>query len=180
MLLKYRTDQRLADADWHLLEFNATQPPEIIKRRITQKTPSIFGSQAVEFFFYPEFLSQGWILVRSLHEHLLAGLQSVHGLNVNKELLFDKSYVEQLVEKERADYLKRIASIAPGSFVWIRDGFTRDYCGTVEGIDEDIATVEVQAFAIRFVVKTPVSNLEDLSFVPESQKSFFTASIRRI
>ena len=176
MLLTYRRDERLAAADWRLLEFTSTQNSDIIARRIARKIPEIFGRHAVEVFLCSAFMSQGWIFVRSLQEDLLRKMKSVHGLSVDRDTRVEHSYVAELLSRARAEYLSRMKGITVGSFVRIRDGLTRDYCGTIESLAGGIATVAITGFATRFHVKTPVCNLEDLSRVPQSQRTFYSAA----
>ena len=182
MLLSYRDTSRLANLPWWLLEFRRPENAEIVLRRIIKSAAQSFKRNPVEIFLCRELPYEGWIFVRSTSAEAVGKIGAVHGLLSSKARAFlgkgdvievEDAEVQKLIAAARATHELASSKIKSGSFVRIRDGFTRDYCGCVEEIADNIATIHIRLFSRDFFVRTPIGNLADLSNIANGRKVFY-------
>lgn len=193
MLLHYNRSQKLRGTDWRVCEMTSADESErlddaeIIFRRMCSSIPEIFGREAVEIFLPFDAARQlraEIFFVRSTSAKAIGQMRFIRGLGTlsaarrSSSLRFSAvvsdKYVQWLIRKARKDHERRSAGVAVGSFVRIMDGFVREFCGTVQRIKGNMATVEVRLFSRSFTVRTPIGNLQNLSRVRIANRTFYS------
>jgi hypothetical protein len=159
--------------------------------RLVAEIPGIFRNSPVELFIpisgrdlHSFTLSTDNILfARSTDKKALWRLKSVTSLEgvqttgesarLKDAIFIPDEQVQPLIARARRDFESFYANIKEGSFVRIADGQWRDFCGTVESIRSDFASVTVELKTKVLQIETPLGNLLDLSDVPECLRVWY-------
>src|ERR1700683_1594130 len=160
MILEHGDTAQLQTLPWYMLELHSEKSPEPTIRRICRSVPTIFRDDPLEVFI--PILNRGldtfelatgpYLFVRSTNFKSLArlktGVTGVVGLvtaggsnHASRAIPVDDAYVQNLIAETEARFRSWSESIEVGSFVRILNGDTRDYCGTVEALDDTLAIV---------------------------------------
>lgn len=80
--------------------------------------------------------------------------------------------IQQMIARSRQLHTERQQTIKRNSFVRVRDGRYKNYCGTVTTLKHNQATVEITLFSRTLILQTPTANLEVLN-LPKSQQTYY-------
>jgi hypothetical protein len=92
-------------------------------------------------------------------------------------LSVDDFSVQGLMKDAEAHLLRHSKGIGIGSFVRVLNGETRDFCGRVEAMGDGKAVVRISLKTRNIILETPLSNLLNLSDVPEGLRSYYYCAL---
>ena len=191
MILTYKDTSSLLGKNWHVLELRNEKTVEPTLRRLGSALPSIFCDDPAEIFVPVakrdldvfELSTQNYLFVRGTNFHSLLRLKTVTGVvglmtvgdtgRVSDVLTWPDSHVQNLIAHAEENFRNQSTGIEIGSFVRVRDGRTRDFCGVVEIIGEGRAVVRIALKTKNILLETPTSNLLNLSHVHQDRRVFF-------
>lgn len=195
MILEYGPTAKLRNAQWHILELTNESTAEQTLHRLALSIPQIFRNYAIELFvpvserdlnrFHLE--SGSYLFVRSTSFPALLKLKRVLGVvslltekdcgYASRVIQVSDEYVQGIIQRLQQQHEQRPANIKPGSFVRVIAGETNGFCGHVQTIADDRATVHISLNTKTIILDTPLRNLLDLSHVPEPQQVFHYSSL---
>jgi len=191
MIITHGDVSKLKGLNWFMVELRSEKTIEPTMRRIGNALPGIFRDEPVEIFIPVfrrdldvfEMKTQCYIFVRSTSFSALLRLKSVTGVvclvtegesnRPNKAISVEDTYVQQIIAEAEEEFRDRGKGIEVGSFVRVLNGPTRDYCGTVEVVNDGQACVRVDLKTKVLLIETPLRNLLNLSDVPANQRVFY-------
>lgn len=191
LIITHGDVSRLKGLNWFLIELRSEKTIELTMRRIGNAIPGIFRDEPVEIFIPVfkrdldtfEMKTQCYIFARSSSFQALLRLKSVTGVvclvtegesnHPSKAIPIEDKYVQQIIGEAEEEFRQRGAGIEVGSFVRILNGETRDYCGTVELVNDGMAAVRIDLKTKSLLIETPVRNLLNLAHVPADQRVFY-------
>src|SRR5271157_3404686 len=191
MIITHGDVSKLRGLSWYMLEVRNEETIEATMRRIGNALAGIFQEDPVEIFIPVfrrdldvfEMKTQCYIFVRSTSFSALLRLKSVTGVvclvtqgesnRPSQAIVVEDSYVQGIIKEAEAEFLEHAKGIEVGSFVRILNGPTRDYCGTVEIINDGFACVRVDLKTKLLMIETPLRNLLNLSHVPANMRVFY-------
>jgi hypothetical protein len=191
MIITHGDVSKLVGLNWWMVELRSEKTIEPTMRRVGKALPGIFRDEPVEIFIPVlrrdldvfELKTQCYIFVRSTSFASLLRLKSVTGVvcivtegesnRSTKAIPVDDVYVQSIIRENEEEFRTHGQGIIVGSFVRILNGPPRDYCGTVEIINDGEACVRVDLKTKSILVETPLRNLLDLSHVPANQRVFY-------
>ena len=195
MIITHGDVSKLKGLNWYMIELRSEKTIEPTMRRIGNAIPGIFRDDPVEIFIPVfkrdldvfEMKTQCYIFARSTSFSALLRLKSVTGVvclvtegesnRPNKAIPIEDQYVQTIIAEAEEEFRNRAQGIAVGSFVRILNGETRDYCGTVEVINDGQAAVRVDLKTKQLLIETPLRNLLNLSHVLEHLRVFYYCSL---
>ena len=191
MVLEYGDVGLLAGKEWYMLDIGNEKTVEPTMRRVTIAVPNIFRNHPVEIFIPVfkrdldvfEMKTGAIVFVRSTSFQGLVRLKKVIGVqslvtegdsnHPSKAIKVEDDYVQTIIAESEKEFLSRSEGIEVGSFVRVLNGETRDYCGTVEAVNEGRATVHIALTTRNILLDTPVHNLLNISHVPADQRVYY-------
>ena len=191
MIITHGNTAVLKGKDWFMVELRSEKTIEPTMRRIGNAIPGIFRDEPVEIFIPVfkrdldtfEMKTQCYIFARSSSFQALLRLKSVTGVvclvtegesnRPSKAIPIEDKYVQSIIAEAEQEFRDRGKGIEVGSFVRILNGETRDYCGTVELVNDGMAAVRIDLKTKSLLIETPVRNLLNLSNVPANQRVFY-------
>jgi len=191
MILTYKDVSTFQGENWHVLELRSEKTIEPTLRRLGSALPSIFRDDPVEIFVPVakrdldvfELSTQNCLFVRSTNFQSLLRLKTITGVvglmtvgdtgQVSRVLTWPDSHVQSLIACAEENFCQQSSGIEVGSFVRLKDGQTRDLCGTVEVMGGGRAVVRIALKTKSILVETATSNLLNLSHVPQDRRVFF-------
>jgi hypothetical protein len=192
MILYRGNRNKLTQLSWHCLHITSTQLTEVLRSLVRALKKA---TDDIEVFVPPADHSseEHYVFARSQNPQTIQRLTSVRGIQgfaCQERLVFDgskgseptivrtpirvpDSEVQAMLAKARLAHSEQAQQIRQGSFVRIRDGQARNYCGHVTKLNSKRAIVTISLPTRTLTVDTSRGNLLDLSQVPEARQLYF-------
>ena len=192
MLMKYGDTSSIQDPQWCRLELRSERTLGPTLKRLGKHILTNFEDNPVEVFIPVqrrdhenfELLSDCYIFIHSDAQDKVRSLRGVVGVanllvddRTRKPMKVDDSYVQEIIQEARERHEAAILTIQIGSFVRILDGESRDYCGHILDIDDNLAHVKIILKGRVLLVETPVGNLMSLDHVPEEHRVYYYCDV---